>query len=66
MNYVILNKETEEMVDVIDLSPKDKLKFEKEHPEWELTEATEEELIIFTNLDEYDDDDGNWEDDEDC
>jgi hypothetical protein len=46
MNYLIIEKETDELIDLIDLTEKDKLIYEKKHPEHFLEEATEEELFL--------------------
>ena len=43
MQYLIIEKETDELFDIIQLnSDKEKLNYEKNHPEYYLEEASEE------------------------
>lgn len=47
MQYLIIEKETDELFDVIQLnSDKEKLNYEKNHPEYYLEEASEEEYFL--------------------
>lgn len=53
MNYLIIEKETEELIDLIDLSKEDKIVYEKKHPKHLLEIADE---AVFFN----DEDDDEW------
>lgn len=66
MNYVILDKETEEMIDLINLSIVEKIKYEKDHPDYFLEEASEEDVLYLLDDDNFDDGDWEEDDDEDC
>lgn len=52
MNYLIIEKETNELFDLIELSDKDKIVYEKKHPK-HLLELADENIFINDEDDEW-------------
>lgn len=53
MNYLIIERETNELIDLIELSEKDKLIYEKKHPKHSLELADENIFLDDSEGDEW-------------